>query len=257
MPVLTVMQPPVFYAQHRHENPRWQVILIHGAGGNHLVWPAALRRLPEVAVFALDLPGHGRAGEAGQTTIEAYASTVIQFIDVLELSNVVLVGHSMGGAIAQTIAARQLPSLSALVLIGTGAKLRVSPAILQSIQLDFEEAVTTINHFAWAKETPPALQTKGRELIASTSATVLYQDFKACDQFDIRSRLANIRLPTLVISGTADNLTPAPYGRFLAEQIPQAEFKLLEGAGHMMMVEKPAETATSITQFLRQLQAKS
>ncbi len=257
MPVLTVLQHPVFFAHHRSENPLWNVILIHGAGGNHLVWPAALRRLPDVDVFALDLPGHGRAGEAGQATIDAYASTVIQFIDALDLSRVVLVGHSMGGAIAQTIAARKLPALSALVLIGTGAKLRVAPTILQGIQTDFEGAVTTINQFAWATETPQAMVAKGRALLAETSAKVLYQDFKACDQFDIRPRLTNILVPTLVISGTADNLTPAKYGRFLAEQIPQAQFKLLDGAGHMMMVEKPAETAECVTQFLHGLNTKA
>ena len=79
----------------------------------------------------------------------------------------------------------------------------------------------------------------------------MHHDFTACNQFDIRDQLSQINLPTLIIAGSEDKLTPPKNGRFLAEYIPQAQFKLLEGVGHMMMVEKPGETAEAIGDFLK------
>lgn len=251
MPTITINQHPFFYAFHQNEQAKHNVILIHGAGGSHLIWPAALRRLPNATIYALDLPGHGRSPGKGYASIEAYAEEVIQFIETLALDRVVLVGHSMGGAIAQTIAVRQLPAVSALVLMGTGAKLRVSPAILDQIIPNFEQAVTTINQFAWAATALPEMVKRGRDLLAETDPAVMHDDFTACNQFDIRSQLAQIKVPTLVIAGSADNLTPPKYGRFLADHVSQAQFELLDGAGHMMMVEKPGEVAEGVENFLK------
>ncbi len=162
----------------------------------------------------------------------------------------------MGGAIAQTIALHHLPELAGLVLIGTGAKLRVSPAILDQVLPDFEQTTTTINQFFWSPSAPPEMVARGREVLAQTSPTVLHNDFTACDQFDIRDQLAQINLPTLVIAGSEDKLTPPKNGRFLADNMPQAQFKLLDGAGHMMMVEKPGETAEAVELFLERLEIR-
>lgn len=253
MPTLFLNQQPVFYAPHTSQPSRHNIILLHGAGGSHLVWPAALRRLPNAIVYALDLPGHGRSGGSGYAQISEYAAAVSQFIQALALTDVVLVGHSMGGAVAQTLALRQPPELAALVLVGTGAKLRVSPAILEQIVPNFEQAVRTINQFSWGAAAPPQMAARGYELLAQTEPQVMVRDFNACDQFDIRDQLAQINVPTLVIAASEDQLTPPKHGRFLADHIPQAQFTLLDGAGHMMMVEKPAETAAAITGFLADL----
>ncbi|MBE2220176.1 MAG: alpha/beta hydrolase [Anaerolineae bacterium] len=250
MPTITLNHQPFFYALHRSPQADFTIILIHGAGGSHLVWPLALRRLPNATVYALDLSGHGRSAGEGHAHIEGYAAEVMQFIEMLALTNVVLVGHSMGGAIAQTIALRHLPELAALVLIGTAASLRVSPAILDQILPDFEQAVATINHFSWSPSAPPQLVKRGEEMLAQTAVSVLYNDFNACNEFDIRNQIAHITLPTLVVAAAEDKLTPPKNGRFLADTIPQAQFTLLDGAGHMMMVEKPGETAEAVKQFL-------
>lgn len=256
MPTLSLNQQDLFYALQRSPQASHTVMLIHGAGGSHLVWPGALRQLPDANVYALDLPGHGRSAGEGSATIAAYAETVMALIDTLALENVILVGHSMGGAIAQTIALRHPPQITALVLIGTSGSLRVSPAILDQIMPDFEQAVNTINRFAWAATTPAPLVARGRDLLAQTAPAVMYQDFSACNQFDIRDQLGQITLPTLVVSGAEDKLTPPKNGRFLADHIPHAQFTLLEDAGHMMMVEKPGEIAAAIELFLQRLKIK-
>ena len=254
MPTITLNQLPFFYALHRSPQTDLNIILIHGAGGSHLVWPSALRRLPEANIYAIDLSGHGRSHGDGYAQIEMYATEIIQFIKHLDLDNVVLIGHSMGGAIAQTIALRHLPELVGLVLIGTGAKLRVSPAILDQVLPAFEQTTTTINQFFWSPSALPEMVARGREVLAQTSPTILHNDFTACDQFDIRDQLAQITVPTLVIAASEDKLTPPKHGRFLADTIPQAQFELLEGAGHMMMVEKPGETADAVKLFLARLE---
>ena len=80
------------------------VILIHGAGGTHLHWPAQIRRLPGHNVYALDLPGHGKSEGRGNQTIESYCHSIIQWMDDIHIFRSVIVGHSMGGAIALTMA---------------------------------------------------------------------------------------------------------------------------------------------------------
>lgn len=251
MPTITLNQQPFFYAMHRSPQANLNIILIHGAGGNHLVWPAALRRLPDANVYAIDLSGHGRSRGNGYAQIEAYATEIVQFIKHLDLDNVILIGHSMGGAIAQTLALHHLPELAGLVLIGTGAKLRVSPTILDQIIPNFEQAVTTVNQFAWTTNTPPEMVSRGRDLLSETAPAIMHNDFTACDRFDIRPQLNQINIPTLVIAATDDSLTPPKNGRFLADHIPEAQFVLLDGVGHMMMIEKPGETAEAIEAFLK------
>ncbi len=89
------------------ETIRPALVLIHGAGGTHLHWPAELRMLDSTAVYALDLPAHGKSAPPGRTSIEEYADDIAAFVEALGLEHVVLVGHSMGGAIAQTIGLRK------------------------------------------------------------------------------------------------------------------------------------------------------
>ena len=72
------------------------LLLIHGAGGSHLSWPAVLRRLPQTAVYTLDLAGHGRSDPPSYTSIEAYAQDVADFIEALGMKQAVILGHSMG-----------------------------------------------------------------------------------------------------------------------------------------------------------------
>jgi pimeloyl-ACP methyl ester carboxylesterase len=78
----------------------------------------------------------------------------------------------------------------------------------------------------------------------------IHDDFSACNAFDVTERLGEIRCPTLVICGTEDRLTPVKYATLLAERIPGAELKLIEGAGHMVMTEKPDLVAEAIEMAL-------
>jgi len=240
----------LFFALHQPQNTRHTLLLVHGAAGSHLIWPAALRRLPHTAVYALDLAGHGRSDLPSYSNIDAYARDVLDFITELGLQQVVVAGHSMGGAITQMSGLMQPTAVAGLVLLGTGARLPVSKTILELIQTDYEQAVELLNQFYWGASHNPALSEANRQAMLNCSAEVVYGDFLACDQFDVRARLPELRLPTLVISGSADQMTPPKFGQFLADNLPQATFALIEQGGHMMALEFPEQVARHVAAFL-------
>lgn len=253
MPMINLPHARLFYALHQPKDARHTLLLIHGAGGSHLVWPALLRRLPQTAVYAIDLAGHGRSAPPGYKNIALYARDVLDFITELGLQKVVVVGHSMGGAIAQEIGLKQTSAVAGLVLLGTGAKLRVANTILETIQNNYEQAVAMLNQYYWGTKPNPDLMAASRQTMLSCPPEIMLDDFLACNMFDVRTRLPEIQLPTLVISGSADQMTPPKFGRYLAETIPQARFALIENGGHMMALEFPELVAQTITTFLETL----
>jgi len=237
------------------------LVLVHGAGGTRLHWPAELRRLPGATVYTIDLPGHGSSevppfilpngGERGGDTIEGCAEAVAAFLDAAGIGRAVVVGHSMGGAIGLTLALNFADRVGGLVLVATGARLRVAPVILEGIRSDFEGTVELITRFAWSAEVAPALTELGRQALLETGPDVLLGDFTACDRFDVMERLGEIETSTLVIVGSSDQLTQVKYTRFLAEHIPDAHCVIIEGAGHMVMLERSVEVGKAMQEFLK------
>lgn len=226
------------------------LVLVHGAGGSRLHWPAGLRRMAGAAVITLDLPGHGRSEGKGCETIGGYADAVRDVLEALDVGQAVVVGHSMGGAVAQTLALQRQDRVSMIVLIATGARLRVAPAILKGIRDDFGQVVDLITRYAWSADANSSARELGRGALRDTGPDVLLADFKACDQFDVMDQLSEIEVPALIIGATADQLTPVKYARFLAENIPDARMMTVEGAGHMVMLERPEEVSTAVHRFV-------
>jgi len=229
------------------------VILIHGAGGNHLYWPPELRRLTNHRIYALDLPGHGKSSSVGLQSIQDYTRSVIEFMDSVSLSRAVIVGHSLGGAIALTLGLDHAERVAALGLIATGARLRVAPPVLSNTAnpATFSLAVQIINEWAFGPQADPHLKALAAKRMAETRPAVLHGDLLACDVFDIMDRLSEIRVPTLVLCGTEDKLTPLTYSKTLASKIPGAALQTVDGAGHMVMLEEPRRVAGALTVFLK------
>jgi pimeloyl-ACP methyl ester carboxylesterase len=250
MPYAVTARGDLFYTVSRGPKESPTLVLVHGAGGTRLHWPAELRRLPEASVYTLDLPGHGRSGGPGCDTIAGYAEAVAAFLHAIGIEMAIVAGHSMGGAIAMTLALDFADLVAGLVLVATGARLRVAPAILEGIRSNFEGATELVTRFAWSSETAPRLIELGRQALLGTGPDVLLGDFTACDRFDVMERLGEIEAPTLVAAGSADQLTAAKYARFLAKRIADARLVIIEGAGHMMMLERPIETAEAVQDFL-------
>jgi pimeloyl-ACP methyl ester carboxylesterase len=228
------------------------VVLLHGAGGSHLGWPPGLRRLPDFAVMGMDLPGHGRSHPSGRQTINAYAADITALLRQQNLNQAILIGHSMGGAIAQTTALTQPDMIAGLVLIGTGAKLPVANFILEQTLTDFAAVTQFVTKYSWSPDAPQPMVEKAHQELVKTAPDVLLGDFMACNSFNVMEQVGKIDAPTLVIAGSIDKMTPPKFGRYLADQIPNASLHIVENGGHMMMLEQAGVVTAVITQFLQQ-----
>lgn len=253
----TRVGPETIYATHHDRGAANSdlppLVLIHGAGDSHVQWPPQLRFMAGVTVYALDLPGHGQSTGAARDTIEAYRDVVLAWADVLALPRFVIAGMSMGGAIAQAVALADPARLAGLILVGTDARLPVAPAILEGLRTDFAGTVRQIAQWVHRRTPDQAMvELYARRLLAVDPAVII-GDFEACNRFDVTAQVSQIDLPTLVIVGSEDRMTPARRSRWLAEQLPHAQLVEIDGAGHAVASEAPAVTADAIGAFLRDM----
>lgn len=249
MPFVTVEAESIYYTRGgSEEGPA--LVLIHGSGGDHSHWPSKLRHLSEARVFAPDLPGHGRSGGRGRESVEDYADFIDAFVSKLGLEDVVPAGHSLGGAVVQILALRSPAWLSRIILVGSGARLRVHPDILKGLQTDPEGTLHKICDWSFGPDAPQSAVTAARENFLKTDPAVIHGDYSACDRFDIMDRVGEITHPALVVVGTADRMTPAKYGEYLHRRFSRSRMAVIEGGGHMMGLEKPEALVRCISDFL-------
>lgn len=230
---------------------RETVLFIHGAGGGLYTWSYQKGFFEkEFNPILIELPGHGESEGEGEEEIVRYAEHVYAFLKALSLKKIFLVGHSMGGAIVQTLALTHPEVIKGIVLVGTGARLKVLPMILEGIRNNFAETVPKINQFAFSRKAPSDLIEKGVSLMSQYKAEILYGDFLACDRFDVMKEVEKIVLPTLILCGEDDQLTPLKYSQFLQSRIKGSKLEVLPNAGHMVMMESSQAFNEKIGAFI-------
>jgi pimeloyl-ACP methyl ester carboxylesterase len=244
--------------QHATRNIQW--VFVHGAGGSSAFWDLVRPAFP--GAWCPDLPGHAagrprRANEPappdepGRASIEEYADWLMAQVAAQGWPAVALVGHSMGGAIAQVVGLRRPPWLRALVLSGTGARLRVAPEFLELLERDPDAAVDWVIERNFA--TPPnGYRREGiRRQLARIPPAVRLADYRACNAFNVMAQVANRELhaPALVLCGAEDRQTPPKYSTYLAEHIRGAILAYVPDAGHFAPVEQPAAWAATVWQM--------
>lgn len=245
----------LYYFAHEAEDQtatRPPVILIHGAGGTHLSWPPQIRRLADEKIYALDLPGHGKSEDAGRQSIDEYADDVIAFMDELKMRAAVIVGHSLGSAVALTLALKYPKQVLGLGLLGSGSRLRVSPILLETAgnPNTFESAVEMVNGNCFCSETPQNLIEHSKRTMLEIRPPVLLGDLLACNEFDVTSQLDKIAVPTLIICGAEDKMTPLKFSELLQSGTANSQLHVLDKAGHMVMLEQPDAVADLLKQFI-------
>jgi len=229
------------------------LVFLHGAGGSRLHWPPALRRLAGWRTLAVDLPGHGRSPAVGECSIDDFARRLRDWRVAAGIERPLLVGHSMGGAIALASAlAEPAEAVAGLVLIGCGARLRVNPSLLADISRPeaFSAAADRILAWSFAPEAPARLRELARLRLVEAGPDVLAADLRACHAFDVRGRLNEITLPTLIVVGDKDRMTPPQLSEELRAGIAGATVEIIEAAGHMAMLEQPDAVAGVLRSFL-------
>lgn len=224
---------------------------VHGAGGGAWIWKDIRGELYEDAdVLAVELPGHCSSTGEGGTSVEFYREVVREAARQLDLKKPVVMGHSMGGAIAMSWALEYPDEVGGLVLISTGAKLRVNPLVFDALKNDLRAYLVLMAGVAFNPKVDPEIVELASEWMAKVKPDVIAGDFKACDSFDVMDKISQISLPTLILCGSEDKLTPVKYSEYLAQKIKGARLKIFSGAGHMLPLERPENVADYIRRFI-------
>ncbi|NEU56168.1 alpha/beta fold hydrolase [Halorussus sp. MSC15.2] len=230
------------------------LLAVHGSGGTHEVWKGQLGRLAgRRPVVALDLSGHGESedfeADHGWETLSAYADDVLAVAEETDAG--VLVGNSLGGAVALQLVIERDHDFDGLVLAGTGAKLPVLDDLLRWLDSDFDRAVEFLHGedrlFHDADSRYIQLST---EAMKEVGRRVTRRDFESCHAFDVRDRLGDVDVPALAVVGEHDHLTPPAYHEELADGIPDCEYAEVRGAAHLAMLEEPEGFNAAIMDFL-------
>ena len=225
------------------------LIFLHGVGGSSLAFYYQTQFFKDSD--AMDL--HGDPAEQC-TSIDCYVERVRGHITDKGYQDVVLVGHSMGGAIALQYGLQYPEEVKALVLISTGARLKVHPNYLR----DLEEAVQDRTQWLKNREAsheflPSELRKLFMEKAAEIGPAAQLNDYLCCDKFDVMGRLQEINMPTLVLCGSEDIMTPVKYSTYLAERIPGASSQIFDGASHFVPLERPEGINKAIEGFVHAL----
>jgi pimeloyl-ACP methyl ester carboxylesterase len=227
------------------------IVFIHGSGGSHKLWGAQVKALGEsVNTVAIDLPGHGASDGSGFNRVTDYAESVLDFVDAADVPGPIPCGLSLGGAVVQQLLIDHPKRFAAGILVGTGARLKVLPAIFEAIEKDYEGFLGMLDKFAFARATTAQVKKAIIKDTARCDPFVTYGDFVACNGFDMMEQLSEIQVPVLVVTAEEDKMTPPKYGDFLEAGISGASRAHLVDAGHMMPAEKPEEFNQTIIDFL-------
>ena len=236
------------------------VVFIHGAAFDHSVWQWQSRHLANhgYTVLAPDLPAHGKSPGVARVSIADMADWVAALVDAAALDKMALVGHSMGSLVALETVLRHPGKVEKLALVGTSAPMPVGDPFLAAARDDhpaaFDMEVTWGHARAMALATSPVpgttLPGASRALTGRAHRGVLAADLAACHEWKPSPEaIRAVKVPTLVVVGKRDQMTPQRAGRALAAEIPGARLAVLD-AGHSMMSEAPRELVRTLREFL-------
>lgn len=236
------------------------VVFANSLGTDFRLWDGIVPHLPAgLRVIRYDKRGHGLSScPPAPYTMGALIHDAERLLDALGVRDCVFVGLSIGGMIAQGLAAKRLDQVRAVVLSNTAPKIGTRAMWqdrIHSVQTDglaaMSDAIMT-RWFTKAFRDSPAV-TPWRRMVETTPATGYAGCAAAIAGSDFYASTAQLRLPALVIAGSEDGSTPPDLVGELASLIPGARYALIRGAGHLPCVEKPAEFVAHLNRFLHEI----
>jgi pimeloyl-ACP methyl ester carboxylesterase len=233
------------------------VVFIHGAGFDHSAWALHTRWFAHhgFSVLAPDLPGHGRSAGPSLGSIADMADWTAALLAAAGAPKAHLIGHSMGSLVALETAARHPDRVYALSLIGTAATMTVGPDLLNAAEANEQDALDMVSIWGLGFKAElggslaPGLWMHGgaQAVLKTCEPGVLFRDLSACNSYaNALAAAATVKVPTTLILGDRDMMTPAKAGKALAAAIPHAKTVVVPGAGHMIMAERPAELLAAL-----------
>jgi len=228
-----------------------RLIFIHGSGAYGGIWRYQTDYLSNSE--AINLPGHLQ----GQTldSVEEYADWLREYIREKRYEDVVLAGHSLGGAITLMYVLKYSQELKGIIIISSGARLRVHPRYLtpleEAIKGNLQEWYQVLE--GMYRLTPEDYK---REVIKQQKAigsAVRLSDFLCCDKFDLMDKVQEIKLPALIICGELDVMTPVKYANYLGAKLTNSQVVIIPQATHLVFAEKPNAVNKAIEDFVKGL----
>jgi pimeloyl-ACP methyl ester carboxylesterase len=226
------------------------LLFIHGSGGSRESWHHQLRAFPDA--LAVDLPGHPKGEPC--SSVEECVEWLRDQLTEAERRQLVLAGHSLGGAIALQYALSYPRELAAIILVGSGARLRVHPQYLEQLEASIAAGSGVAEAFDVAYElVDPKLAEVLKRRRDENGAAVMLADLRACDRFDVMDRVGEIRIPMLAVCGSDDIMTPPKYSLYLADAMQNARVTIIPNGTHMVFAEQPDAVNRAILEFLSEL----
>lgn len=235
------------------------ILLIHGAGMDHSVWRYLRRYLSHHGQTALapDLPGRGNSPGPFLSSVEEMAEWIAGQAEAIG-EPLTVIGHSLGGLIALELAARRPEMVSHLVLLACAARMGCHPELLDAAEHRDRKAIDLIIRWSFPDLGRPLSQpgaqsgplfsaaTVARRILERGLAGSLASDLRAADDYRGQGASLLVEAPTLVVAGARDRMVRQDEAAALASGIAGAGFFVLDGVGHMLMLESPARLRTLI-----------
>jgi pimeloyl-ACP methyl ester carboxylesterase len=233
------------------DNNEKTAIFVHGSGGDGSVWVNQFQSLCEnYKIIIPDLPGHGRSGGNTLATAGKYAQWLNKFSSELNLSSFFLCGHSLGGAISLEYARAYAAKVKGLLLAGAGVTFRVLKEYILLLLRDFETAVKTSCISAYSPSVSKKIYYMGYEMLIKNGKKTLYSDMMTCEEFNSKAWISSIKIPSIVICGSDDKITPFELSKELSQGISESRLEVISGAGHMVMMEAPDKFNNVVKSFM-------
>ncbi len=240
------------------------VLMLHGIGGGRQAFARQMKPLVDAGFHAVawDMPGYGHSAVIDPYTFETLAEQCLELIDVLDPRRLVVVGHSLGGMIAQELAARTPERIAAMVLAGTSPAFGKADGDWQrrfvaerTAPLDAGASMGEMAARLVADMVSPDASDAARAEAVDVMSRVPPQSYRLALQalmgFDRRAALASLPMPVLLIAGVDDRNAPPSMMKGMAERIPMARYVCLERCGHLMPFERPDAFNDALIAFLR------
>jgi pimeloyl-ACP methyl ester carboxylesterase len=233
------------------------ILLLHGTGVSARSWTLQLQNLGHaLQVLAIDLPGHGESDPTDQATLEGYADAAHSVLDALGTGPVFVAGHSLGGAVAQVLAVRHPEVVRGLALLSTCVKLPETDGCLQRLYRYLPAPIRKVL-FLWMANkilfSPSASRQAvflGMEEILACRPETTLKDVAAAQAMDLQEITQNLRVPTIILCGDRDRVTPLALSDRLNELIPGSRLLIVKGAGHMLPLEAPGQVNRELLAFV-------
>ncbi len=233
---------------------RKALVFIHGSAGDHTNWIYQYSTLKDrFPIAVLELPGHGRSEGPGEQSVDVYVEWVRKTIAALGIARPILIGHSLGAATGLTFAVKYGSLLTGIVPVGSGARMPVNPAILEGLKTNPAPVYEMVVKFSFARANRERFGKVMVESLSRADAMIFHGDLTACDRLDLTGTAGSIRVPTLVVCGDDDKMTPPFLSEFLRDAIPGAKMVVVPGAGHFVMMENPEVFNQEISDFAESL----